>query len=159
MGIDFAGASHSALGYVELLRCAGLYFKRQICRLIASPVAAMPNVRQPRRGNPALRLVQVAPTQTRRDDEATWGVACVLACWAFDAFRASGVIFENAETVLDEDRIEAYRVLVIRGRWSGSQAACRAGDSSESTLNPSSPIASSGTPRALALFFSRFSTA
>jgi hypothetical protein len=61
----------------------------------------------------------VAPTQTRRDDEATWGVACVLACWAFDAFRASGVIFENAETVLDEDRIEAYRVLVIRGTVEG----------------------------------------
>lgn len=70
----------------------------------------------------------MASAQIQRDDEARRVVALVLARRAFDAFRASGFFFGYRDTFLDEDRIEAYKVLVIRGRWRGSQATWESGD-------------------------------
>jgi hypothetical protein len=70
---DLARASHATLadirqlGGLRLRNLLNWRFKRQICRLIGLPVAAMADVCEPRRDHGALRFIELTPAQIKRD--------------------------------------------------------------------------------------------
>ncbi len=91
-------------------------------RIVPSKIADGTNLQQ--RGTEVLVYFGQPIHEFTTDLEGQWQSLLAMEDAILKKLQASpGFFFGYRDTFLDEDRIEAYKVLVIRGRWKGDQAA------------------------------------